>query len=67
MRWRVHDFHSNGAYLANGNDVDVRDRTRLLTPLLDQAGEEGWELVGIAPIGQGGVGVLFFKRPLMEG
>jgi hypothetical protein len=62
MCWRGHDFHSKDAYLAGVNEVDVQDRTRLLAPLLDQAGEEGWELVNAAPIGQGGVGVLYFKR-----
>ena len=66
MRWTVHDFHSNRAYLASVNDADVRDRTRLLGPVLNQAGDEGWELVGVAPIGQGGVGVLFFKRSKAE-
>jgi hypothetical protein len=62
MRWRVQDFHSDAAYPVSINDVDIRDRARPLGELLDQAGDEGWELVSAAPIGQGGVGILFFKR-----
>ena len=62
MRWRVQDFHSDAAYPVSINDVDIRDRARPLGELLDQAGDEGRELVSAAPIGQGGVGILFFKR-----
>jgi hypothetical protein len=42
LRWRVHDFHSNAAYLVSVNDVEVRDRAHRLAPSLERAGDEGW-------------------------
>jgi hypothetical protein len=66
MRWRVQDFHSDAAHVVRINDVEGGDRTRPLGRMLEQAGNEEWELVSVAPIGQGGIGILFFKRPKAE-
>jgi hypothetical protein len=66
MRWRVRNFHLKDAYIASVDDADVAANTRALSPALERAGDEGWELVSAAPLGQGGVGVLIFKRPKGE-
>ena len=55
------------ACLAGITDEAVRAGARSLSRMLEQAGEAEWELVSAAPLGQGGVGVLFFKRPKAEG
>ena len=67
MRWRVQSFHSQDACLAGITDAAVREGARSLSRMLEQAGEAEGELVSAAPLGQGGVGVLFFKRPKAEG
>ena len=48
-------------------EIDVRGgRARSLGPLLDELGEQGWELVAVASIGGPDRHTLFFKRPKGE-
>ncbi|MBW4496443.1 MAG: hypothetical protein KME26_25870 [Oscillatoria princeps RMCB-10] len=52
--------------LANGKELPAQDGGISLHEYANQAGEEGWELVGMNYTPTYGYGFLVFKRPKLE-